>query len=58
MANKLKSPLPTEIQEQESEPVSIANSAPKKSEKVNAAKAKQTEKSFSFLYFFTIYLMK
>jgi S-DNA-T family DNA segregation ATPase FtsK/SpoIIIE len=53
MANKLKSPLPTEIQEQESEPVSIANSAPKKSEKVNAAKAKQTEKSFSFLDFFT-----
>jgi hypothetical protein len=53
MANKLKSPLPTEIQEQDSEPVSIANSTPKKSEKVNNAKAKQNEKAFSFLDFFT-----
>ena len=53
MANKLKSPLPSEITEQDSEPVSIANTAPKKSEKVNAAKAKQNEKSFSFLDFFT-----
>ncbi len=53
MANKLKSALPRDIEEQESEPVSKPNAAPKKSEKANTVKSNNSAKAISLLNFFT-----